>query len=158
MSRHLYPSDRYPSVPTVSVECPNDWEPVPASGVLMAAAAPEVPGEFRPNIVVTWARLAADYTVERAFDDMIERYRVDKPDLEVVGTRETEVCGHPAMLCEVTFGSDDAGTLVQTSLALVVANGAVRDLMWVCGTCSATQIESALGTLRGALGTVTVAE
>ncbi|MEQ1700010.1 MAG: hypothetical protein ABMA25_07870, partial [Ilumatobacteraceae bacterium] len=59
-----FPSAAVPGPSPISLQIPDNWtvSALPAASLL--AIAPEIPGHFRPNVVVSHARTAAIATLE----------------------------------------------------------------------------------------------
>lgn len=157
MSTAAFPSQEFPPVPQVSLEMPIGWDVEVVAGVLLSIAAPEVPEEFRPNVVVSWTRLLEPYDTEDALADVLRQYDGDDAAAEVIGSEDELVDGAPAKGFEVSFIHPVAGSLVQANVVAVVpTTDRIRDVLHVCGSCSASQVEAVYGAVRDAVRSVRI--
>lgn len=70
-----YPSVLAPGLPAFTMDAPLGWHVGEFPGALIAAAAPEVEGQFRPNLVVTGRRVPDSMPLTEAADDAIAELR-----------------------------------------------------------------------------------
>lgn len=155
MGRAEFPSEVFPGYPTVSVEHPDTWSPVllPTSPLALARTAAE--GEFRPNVVVAFARVRGSATLPDVSADVIAKF-TGLPGYEEVGRSEEQTAGVAVFRIEGSFSDPRVGTLVQAVRMVLIPRGEVSDVVQVTGTCAATQVEAVYGEIRSILASVAV--
>jgi len=148
MTALTFPSDAFPALPTIAIDVPDDWAAITVPCTIMAAAAPETPGEFRPNVVVSVTRFGADYSLDVAANAVIEKF-AGLEQAHEIGRDRVTVGGLEWAHIESTFLDPRAGTLVQAAHLAVVVNGQVADLVQITGSVTGTQAKAGvLDTLR----------
>ncbi len=148
MTALTFPSDAFPALPTITVEIPDDWSAISVPGTILAAAAPETPGEFRPNVVVSVTRFSADYALDVAANAVVEKF-AGLEQAHELGRDRVTVDGVEWAHIESTFVDPRVGTLVQAAHLAVIANGPVADLVQVTGSVTGAQAKAGvLDTLR----------
>ena len=142
MDALVIPSGEVPGPAAVSVELPEGWSATPAPGVTAIALAPEIEGRFRPNIVLTHARMpaASDLAViAGAGRQVVEALPdfVGEPDSVV------SIGGRPTIVREFAFRDTDSGLgLYQLQVqALMPVGFDLADLVTLSGTCSGSELE-----------------
>lgn len=138
MTALTFPSPQFPSYPSITVEVPEDWQPISVPGTLMAVAAPEVPGEFRPNVVVSVTRFSADYSLDVAENAVVEKF-AGLEEAHEIGRDRVTVADVEWAHIESAFLDPRVGTLVQSAHLAVVAHDGVADLIQVTGSVTGTQ-------------------
>lgn len=138
MTALTFPSDAFPALATITVEIPDDWSAISVPGTILAAAAPEVPGEFRPNVVVSITRFGADYSLDVAANAVIEKF-AGLEQAQEIGRDRVTVDGVEWVHIESTFVDPRVGTLVQAAHLAVIAHGPVADLVQVTGSVTGVQ-------------------
>jgi hypothetical protein len=69
MTSLTFPSDRFPAPPSVSLDIPDDWEPVSVPAVVLAARQAEANADFTPNVIV---RVGTRPAMDQVADAMME--------------------------------------------------------------------------------------
>ncbi len=155
MTQLTFPSAAFPAFPAVVADVPDDWQAVSVPGTVMATAAPEVAGEFRPNVVVSITRFAAGYALGTAEEAVAQRFAGFEQAHEI-GRDRSEIGGREWAHIESTFVDPRVGTVVQAAHLAVVENGPVVDLVQVTGTVSAAQAKAGvLDVVRGIQRSIT---
>lgn len=148
MTALTFPSDAFPALPSITVDLPDDWSPISVPGTIAAAAAPDVPGEFRPNVVVSVTRFGADYSLDLAAQVVADKF-AGLEQAHELGRDRITVDGLEWAHIESTFIDPRVGTLVQAAHLAVVPNGPCADLVQVTGSVTAAQAkDGVLDTLR----------
>ncbi len=117
MTTLTHPSERFPGPPTVSLDVPDDWEPVHRSGLLLAARLPR-DGSFAPNVVVNVEALAPAVHVEALMERMREMAQsrsghASEPYAAVLGDREF-------VGLDSTWPDADVETVLQANLFHII--------------------------------------
>jgi hypothetical protein len=156
MPQAHFPSYMFPAPPDIFMEVPANWSLFVAPTALMAAEAPVKHGAFHPNVVVTWTRFPAPYTLDLAKAEVLERYQAGG-DWALIGERTDEEDGKARWICEVSFAHPEVGTLVQANVLTVVSpTPAVFDLVHACGTCSAEEVDDHFEEVRSTTRSLSV--
>ena len=148
MTALTFPSAQFPALPTISLDVPDDWQPIVVPGTILAVAAPEVPGVFRPNLVVSVTRFAADYSLELAENAVVEKF-ASLEEAHQIGHDRTTLGDLEWAHIESTFLDPRVGTLVQAAHLAVVVHDGVADLIQITGSVTGSQAkDGVIGTLR----------
>lgn len=142
-----YPSADFPGPPRVSLEVPEDWEPLTVPGVQLAVAQPRVEGRFRANVVVTVQRFGPDFSLESARSGLEQR-KAALPELEELGTGEIEVEGTTWIASEYGYTQPGRPTVVQAARYAVVDRGVATDVIEIVGSCGAESAEDEIEVVR----------
>ncbi|HWS57453.1 MAG TPA: LpqN/LpqT family lipoprotein [Actinotalea sp.] len=150
MGRAEFPSAVFPGYPTVSVEHPDTWSPVviPTSPLALARTVAE--GDFRPNVVVAFARVRGSATLPDVCADVIAKL-TGLPGYEEVGRSEERAEGFAVFRIEGSFSDPRVGTLVQAVRMVLIPRGEVSDVVQMTGTCAGSQVEAVYGEIRAIL-------
>jgi hypothetical protein len=149
-----FPSVDAPAVPPFSVDGPEGWVAVPAPGVVLAVAAAEHPGAFRPNITVSSQRVVADLELDPVADRLLAELKEAYDDLTMAGDWRGTVSQQDLRWQEYAFTEPKAGTLFQIQVVLFapLADGAaVKDLFHVHATCAGADAPGLLEPMRSAV-------
>ncbi|MET4224129.1 LpqN/LpqT family lipoprotein [Oerskovia enterophila] len=142
-----YPSADFPAPVRVSIDCPEDWAPLPEVALPLALAKVVAPGEFRPNVIVVVSRTRKQFTLENAVSEVVTKL-TGLAGYAELGREEREIAGHPGFRIEGAFTDAEGGTLVQAVRTTIVDRGPVVDLVQVTGSCSGAQAEQLLVEIR----------
>lgn len=154
MTTFTHPSSEFPAPPTLTLEAPDDWGPVVAPGAAMAVAAPEEPGTFRANVVVTVARFGPGHSLDTAGEALGARLGT-LPEAEIITATTAELGGVASLVHEVAFVIEGSGTAVQTHRLFLVEHGdRAVDVVHATGTCAAAPDGGAVGTIRGIIESI----
>lgn len=138
-----FPSADFPAFPVISIDVPDDWQGLTLAGAVIAAAAPEVPGEFRPNVVVSVTRFDAGYALDTAEQAILQKF-AGLEQAHEIGRDRVTVEGVEWAHIESTFLDPRAGTLVQAVHAAVVSHGRVADLVQITASVTGSQAQAGL--------------
>lgn len=136
-----YPSADFPASPTLTMDCPQGWVPLPGVGLPLAIAMQVPEGEFRPNVIAVLSRFRAEQAIDSAIDEVIASMTRLEGYTEI-GREERQVSGFPGFRIEGAFTNSTGGTLAQAVRLALVPNGPVQDLVQITGTCSGTQSQT----------------
>lgn len=158
MPQHVtYPSAMFPGVPRISLDVPEDWEPLTVPGVQIALAQPRVEGRFRANVVVTVQRVAPGFGIEQARASLARR-TAELPDLEELGTGEIEIDGRTWLASEYGYTQPGRPTVVQAArYAVVERAGVAVDVVEIVGSCGADRADEEIEQLRAVQDSVRIA-
>ncbi|MFD1715781.1 hypothetical protein ACFSBZ_15015 [Amnibacterium flavum] len=149
-----FPSEAFPAFPEVSVQAPDDWQPINAYGSVLAVAEPVEAGRFRSNVVVALSRFGADYELKTAIE-AVEKKFGEQTDIAVIGKEEREVLGVPGFRMEVSFSDPRVGTLAQAVHIALIRSGGVSDLVQITGSAAGEHVKTVWPTIRGILDSAT---
>jgi hypothetical protein len=158
MSKQLsYPSAVFPAPPVITLDVPEDWEPLALQGVVLAAGAPLVQGVFRPNVVVATSRFTEGYELQTAITAVSQKFASLEQSHEI-GRELSTINGTEWFHIETSFIDSRAGTLVQAVHLAIIAQGPFVDLVQVTATVTGTQAhETMLDVVRGIQRSVVIA-
>jgi hypothetical protein len=145
-----FPSEAFPAYPSVSLQAPDDWQPLQAYGSVLAVAEPVEAGRFRSNVVVAISRFGADYQLQTAID-AVEKKFAEQTDISIIGKEEREVLGVPGFRMEVTFSDPRVGTLAQAVHLAVVRSGGMSDLVQITGSAAGEHVKTVWPVVRSIL-------
>lgn len=151
-----YPSAQFPGYPTVSLDYPDGWSPLPTPASPLAVVLDAEPGAFRANVVTAIARLDAGATLDQVRSTIVGTFE-GLPGYAEVGREELEVDGRPGFRIEGSFSDPQAGTLVQAVRVALVEHDGVTDVVQLTGTCTAPQVETVFGDIRSIQESVGIA-
>lgn len=156
MTALTFPSAEFPAFPTISLDAPDDWTGIVVPGTVLAVAAPEIEGEFRPNVVVSVTRFTADYALDLAENAVVEKF-AGLEDSHLIGRDRSTIGDLEWAHVESTFLDPRVGTLVQAAHLAVVVHDGVADLIQVTGSVTGLQAkDGVINTLRELQRSVTV--
>lgn len=145
-----FPSAAFPAFPAVTLQVPDEWQPINAYGSILAVAEPVEPGAFRSNVVVAISRFGSDYQLQTAVDAVIAKFG-EQPDVAILGQEEREVLGVPGFRMEASFTAEGVGTLVQAIHLAVIRSGSMSDLVQITGSAAGAQATAVWPTIRAIL-------
>ncbi|BDZ48971.1 hypothetical protein GCM10025867_12120 [Frondihabitans sucicola] len=131
----------------VFVEAPEPWEVVPLDGAELAVAAPETPGAYRPNVVVTITPTRGLLPFERVVVSAGHRLQ-ELPEYVEIGHEAITLLGGPGYRFEGSYRHPELGTLFQALSVTVVPRGAVTEVVEITGSCSASEALTQVPVIR----------
>ena len=137
MTTLAFPSEEFPAQPAVTLQIPEDWEPVHAPGAVMAARSAADDGTFVPNVVVRIERRPADFEITDALAELTP-FAAERPQGTTSEPSKVELDGRPFVGCDLSWVDDQVGTVLQTHLFGVVASGPFLQLVQVTGSVGGT--------------------
>jgi hypothetical protein len=111
MSTLTFPSDRFPAPPSVSLDVPDDWEPVSVPAVVLAARETGEHPEFTPNVIV---RVGTRPGLDQPADALMELAgSLEGRQDAVIGRPEpVDIAGTAFHRCEVSW-TDPRGIAIR---------------------------------------------
>ncbi|MBS1848737.1 MAG: hypothetical protein JST73_10710 [Actinobacteria bacterium] len=156
-----YPSAIAPGLPAFTFKIPEGWHVGEFPGALLAAAAPEIEGEFRPNVVVQGRRVADSITLDEAADEAVDELRAIYGDV-AIGDRATDAEG-AAELLQQPLGyrlPDDGPTMAHLNVLVMlhdeIAPGAFRSLLGINAVCTQDQVAEYLPVFQAMIASFAV--
>jgi hypothetical protein len=154
-----YPSEQFPTFPSIEISTPSDWSPATVPGAVLAARADTAPGRFAPNVVVTVARYTAQFGRAEALTLLRDSLRA-YPDAKIDDPFDAAFGDDRYLLVNVAYDDPAAGTLVQVHAYCAFAIGAGheghRDVVHVMGTCAAVDTSTDYPLLQQVMESVRV--
>jgi len=145
----VYPSLQFPCAPQISITHGEEWLPTPAANAIIGLSSDLGENVFHPNLLVFWSRFGIDYTIDDAIRDVTTTYSSVDSSSKIIHASKNNVDDDSVWIAEFVFDDPQLGTLVQTMSLNVVSIGArFRDLIHACGTCTSSQVNSHLLSLR----------
>lgn len=144
-----FPSVLAPGLPAFTLEAPAGWHVGEFPGALLAAAAPEVEGQFRPNLVIAGRRVSDALTLEEAADDVVSELAGIYGDI-AAGERQVTTDDGAELLQQALGYSlpDDGPALGHLNLLVLlhdeIAPGAFRSLLSLNAVCAQSQADELL--------------
>lgn len=141
MTRLTFPSVTFPGRPSLSLDLPPGWQPVPTAagiaGAALAAVRTDVPGPFRANVFVVIDEVPPDHAVHVDLA-AVERAAAQRRDGVVGDVRTRNLSGVTFFGRDLTHTDETAGPLLVSSLFGFVRRDADRVLVriTVTGTIS----------------------
>ena len=130
-----FPSDEFPTLPSISLALPINWSGAQVSGTLLAAHKNVDEGEFASNVIVRSQRVGSEVDLPaaaRIVDEGISGLQ----DVQEIGKWLVKSGRLEGYATEFAFRDEQAGTLAQSWRVFVVAQGRVADLVEVVGSVS----------------------
>jgi hypothetical protein len=111
MTTLSYPSDRFPAPPSVSLDIPDDWEPVSAPAVVLAAKQSGEQQVFTANVIV---RLGTRSALDQPADALMELAGAvqGRQDATVGEMQHVELGGLPFVRVDVAW-TDPRGIAIR---------------------------------------------
>ena len=136
MTKISYPSEQFPNPVPFFLDAPDTWEGVHVPHTLVAVRGPEPVAGFRPNVLVSWQRIAADGKIERLGRKLVEDSSRSYARFTVEAADDGEVEGLPVFGMRASVVDDDGLTLQQKHLLVAgpETSATSRDLFHVSGT------------------------
>ncbi|NMA76060.1 MAG: DUF1795 domain-containing protein [Actinomycetales bacterium] len=146
--RIAYPSADFPGPPRISIDVPDEWEPLTVPGVQLAVAQPRMEGRFRANVVITVQRFGPGFTLESA-QEGLEQRKAALPELEELGTGPIEVQGRTWIASEYGYTQPGRPTVVQAArYAVLDRDGVATDVLEIVGSCGAESADDEIEAVR----------
>lgn len=136
MPAMAFPSTVAPALPTVVVEPPDGWVPTVYPGALLASLAPRPDGEFRPNFIVTATRHEPGYTLAEAAASL----REELESLPEAALKEVSESTEISVAQAVAFVDEEAGTVLQVHVLVLVDQAVCVDLVHLTASCSGATV------------------
>ncbi len=155
MATVSYPSDDFPALVGVSVDCPDGWNPLPDTGQLLAVVKSVPEGQFRPNLIVSIRRLRRGTGLAQAKAEFAALV-ASKTDYASVGEEDRLIDGWPGFRAEGSYTDQTAGTVVQAIRFVAVDRGRGDDLVQITATCHATQVPDTWEAIRAIQESLTI--
>jgi hypothetical protein len=142
------PSEAFPPAVGIRIDYPDGWAPLAGAGVHLAVIREQLPGEFRPNVVVTVKRVEESFSLGTAVQQLRAKL-TGLPEYRQQTAEDRVVLGTDGFAAEGEYVHPQAGSLaIVTSMAVVTRPNAV-DLIEVSGTCTSAQADTLLDEVRG---------
>ena len=138
----VIPSAAIPGPAPVSLTVPEDWIASAAPAVTAIALAPEREGHFRPNVVLTHARMPAD--ADLALLASAGRQVVEAlPEFTGGPDQITQHHGRPTVFREFAYRDPqtDLGLYQLQVQTLIPVGHELADLVTMSGTCSGSELD-----------------
>jgi len=144
----INPSEAFPPAVGIRLDYPDGWAPLAGAGVHLAVIREQLPGEFRPNVVVTVKRVEASFTLGAAVQQLRAKLS-GLPGYRQQIAEDRTVLGTDGFAAQGEYVHPQAGPLaIVTSMAVITRANAV-DLIEVSGTCTAAQGERLIDEVHG---------
>lgn len=153
MTTLSHPSVEFPAFPNLTIDVPDGWEALAVQNTVIAAGAPAVEREFRPNVCVSVTRRPGPYSVEEAAAAAAGALEAADEYAEI-GREFREVLGADGFRIEGSFLMENVGTLFQATLVGLVHHPASTDVIHAVASCSASQAETLVPVLRESLNSL----
>lgn len=148
-----YPSVLAPGLPAFTMDAPVGWNVGEFPGALLAAAAPEIEGQFRPNIVVQGRRVPDTYTLAQAADEAVAELQAIYGEV-ASGERQVST-DDGAELLQQALGyrmPEDGPALGHLNVLVLmhdeIAPGGFRSLLGINAVCAQEQADEYLPIFR----------
>ena len=155
MSNLAFPSEEFPAQPAITLQIPEDWEPVHASGAVMAARRAAYDGTFVPNVVVRIERRPADFETPDALAEL-RAFAAERPQGTTSEPFLTELDGQSFVGCDLAWVDDEAGTVLQAHLFGGIRSGPSLQLVQVTGSVGGAQARADYPTVKAIMKSLTV--
>ena len=140
-----YPSVLAPGLPAFTMDAPVGWHVGEFPGALIAAAAPEIEGEFRPNFVVTGRRVPDTVAIADAADGAIAELQAAYGEVRLGERQITSDAGAELLQQPIMYQLPDGTELAHLNVLLLVhdeiAPGAFRSLLGINAVCTKAQLD-----------------
>lgn len=156
MTNLAFPSEEFPAQPAITLQIPEDWEPVHASGAVMAARRAADDGTFVPNVVVRIERRPADFEITDALAEL-KAFAAERPQGTTSEPFTTKFDGQPFVGCDLSWVDDHAGTVLQAHLFGGFASGLFLQLVQVTGSVGGAHARADYPTVKAIMKSLTVA-
>ncbi|HEY7717508.1 MAG TPA: hypothetical protein VH915_02035 [Pedococcus sp.] len=134
MSTLTFPGERFPAPPSVSLDVPDDWEPVSVPSVVLAAKASGEHPEFTPNVIV---RVGTRPGLDQPADALMELAGSleGRADAQIGTPEPVEVGGTTFHRCDVSWTDPRGVAIRQTHLfAGLPREDGLQDFVHVTGS------------------------
>ncbi|MCU1678562.1 MAG: hypothetical protein JWM93_3320 [Frankiales bacterium] len=135
-----FPSDPFPSWPSIALDVPGSWQPVAVAGVLLAARELRSEG-FAPNVVITAVRHTIAYEPSAAVAD-VDAEIAKLADATMLDPIDVTIEGVPCHSRAIAYRDATAGTLAQLHVIASVANGPFLDVIHVVASCAGNAVDT----------------
>jgi hypothetical protein len=156
MTYLAFPSVEFPAQPAITLQIPEDWVPVHASGTVMAARRAADDGTFVPNVVVRVERRPAGFATDDALAEL-RAFAAERPHGTTSEPFVTELDGQPFVGCDLSWVDDEAGTVLQAHLFGGVPSGPFFQLVQVTGSVGGARAQEDYPVVKVIMKSLTVA-
>lgn len=157
MTHLVFPSEEFPAQPAVTLQIPEDWQPVHAPGAVMAARSAVADGAFVPNVVVRIERRPVGFEITDAVSELRD-YAAGRSQGTTSEPYSTEIDGRVFVGCDLSWVDDQVGTVLQAHLLGAVPSGLFLQLIQVTGSVGGAQAREDYPTVKAIIASLTVAE
>jgi hypothetical protein len=155
MTSLTFPSEDFPAQPAITLQIPDDWQPVPLLGAVMAARRTGEQSGFVPNIVVRTERRAADFELTEALVEL-KAYAGEHQQGVTSEPFKVELDGRLFIGCDLSWVDEQAGTVLQAHLFGGVASGPFFQLVQVTGSVGGAQGQVEYPTIKAIMKSLKV--
>lgn len=155
MTHLAFPSEEFPAQPAVTLQIPQDWEPVHAAGAVMAARSAVVEGTFVPNVVVRIERRPVGFDIADAVSEL-RKYAAQRPSGTMSEPYSTQIGGRVFVGCDLAWVDDQVGTVLQAHVFCGVPSGLFLQLVQVTGSVGGAQAREDYPTVKTIIAGLTV--
>jgi hypothetical protein len=155
MTNLAFPSEEFPAQPAITLQIPEDWEPVHASGAVLAARRAADDGTFVPNVVVRVEGRPADFETTDALAEL-KAFAAERPQGTMSAPFTTVLDGRPFVGCDLSWVDDQAGTVLQSHLFGGVPSGPILQLVQLTGSVGGAQARADFPTVKAIMQSLTV--
>lgn len=152
--RLVFPSVDFPAYPELSVQKPDGWVGLAATGLPLALAKTVEPGTFRPNVLVTLQRFGVDFSVDAAIKALNEKLK--KLTRFKESSREVNEDSDGTNVVVIgRFAGSRGEMFVHCVRVVVIKREYVYDVVEITGTASALTGDNGLEEIREIVLSVT---
>jgi hypothetical protein len=156
MTHLAFPSEYFPAQPAITLQIPEDWEPVHATDAVMAARRAADDGTFIPNVVVRVERRPAGFATSDALAEL-KAFVAERPHGTTSEPFTTELDGQPFLGCDLSWVDDQVGTVLQAHLFGGVPSGPFFQLVQVTGSVGGAGTQEDYPAVKAIMNSLTVA-
>lgn len=157
MTHLVFPSEEFPAQPSVTLQVPDDWEPVHAPGSVVAARrSTDDDGSFVPNVVVRLERRPVGFEINDALDEL-RAFTAGRGEGTISEPFKADLGGQEFIGCDLSWVDDQVGTVLQAHLLGAVPSGAFVQLIQVTGSVGGARVLADYPTISRIMRSLTVA-
>ena len=156
MTTLAFPSEEFPAQPAITLQIPQDWEPVHAPDAVMAARSAADDGTFVPNVVVRIERRPVGFEITQALAELTQ-FAAERPAGTTSEPFEADLDGRLFVGCVLSWVDDQVGTVLQSHLLGAVPSGPFLQLVQVTGSVGGAQARRDRSTVTTIMRSLTVA-
>jgi hypothetical protein len=161
MTNLAFPSKEFPGQPDITLQIPDDWEPIhPAGAVMAARLAADEGSAFVPNVVVRVDPRPADFELADAVAEL-RSFVAGRPEGTSSEPVRVELNGRMLVGCDLAWVDDRIGTVLQAHLFESLrfegpASGPFIQLVQVTGSVGGARARQDYPTIEAILRSLTV--